>query len=513
MCALPAKDCSLEYHFEGQGSAGSVSCPSLLETDNDLQFLDDLGPKFKILSDICSPPKPKPKPSLTHNIVGAVKTTVNLVEPDVRPKVEQIVETEHTDVKKETVMSSTNISKSSVNTVSTAHQYMTLPTSKVTNITHYSATLPPQAHYSATLPNQAHYSATLPPQAHTVFIQPVYYNTSPVPQPMHYVVQPQLQNMVMMVEGAHGANFPGFYVVRGTQSPSSGLVISGPQGSPPGLVIQGIEGPKSPDSPVSPTFFLPSSPGVSTGSGPVKGWKMKGPNPDGKYKLVKNKSRPDDAGQFVQRCNPGKRGCSPSGVLDLAAQGSVYGIRPGHTVAKRGGAVAVNSHLGQTWVGQPGVMGLVPVTAFGIGVGKPGMGMAHVKPEVRQVGMWQPGMIQVGIRQVSTNQYQETTQLQQTADTSGILKAPGINSPEEDNTTAVVNTIISVETDKTQPSNEEVLKKKVLKDTAQNMHYNIIEEKHNVITYTSILYVTKHQRMKSLVGWSKLCNLTKWHGR
>ncbi|KAK1887323.1 Desmoglein-2 [Dissostichus eleginoides] len=77
MCALPAKDCSLEYHFEGQGSsAGSVGCCSLLETNNDLQFLDDLGPKFKTLSDICSPPKPTPKPSLTHKIVGAVQTTL-----------------------------------------------------------------------------------------------------------------------------------------------------------------------------------------------------------------------------------------------------------------------------------------------------------------------------------------------------------------------------------------------------------------------------------------------------
>ncbi|KAF3834514.1 hypothetical protein F7725_027072 [Dissostichus mawsoni] len=252
-----------------------------------------------------------------------------------------------------------------------------------------------------------------------------------------------------MVEGAHGANFPGFYVVRGTQSPFSGLVMSGPQGSPPGLVIQGIEGPKSPASQVSPIFFLPSSPGVSTGSGPVKGWTIKGPNPDVKYKLVKNKSRPDDAGEVDPGSSQGnlprgailvKEAAPPQGVLDLAAQGSVYGILPEHTVAKGGGAVAVNSNLGQTWVGQPGVMELVPVTAFGIDVGKPGMGMAHVKPEVRQVGMWQPGMTQVGIRQVSTNQYQETTQLQQTADTSGILKASGINSPKEDKTTAVVNT-------------------------------------------------------------------------
>ncbi|KAJ4922991.1 hypothetical protein JOQ06_021692 [Pogonophryne albipinna] len=423
MCALPAKDCSLEYHFEGQeSSAGSVGCCSLLETNNDLQFLDDLGPKFKTLSDICSPPKPTPKPSLTHKIVGAVQTTVNKVEPVVMPKVERSIETDHTDVKKETVMSSTNISKSSVNTVSTAHQSMTLPNSKVTNISHsntlphqahHSATLPHQAHHSATLPHQAHHSATLSHQARTVFIQPVYYATNPVLQPMHYVVQPQLQNTVMLAEGSHGANCQGLYVV------------SGPQGSPPGLVIQGIEGPKSPASPVSPTFFLPGSPGVSTGSGPAKGWKMIGQNPDGEYMLVKDKSRPDDAGEV----DP----CSSQGNLPR-------GANPG----KRG-------------VGQPGVMGLVPVTAFGIDVGKSGMGMAHVmtvKPEVRQVGMWQPGVTQVGIRQVSTNQYQETTQLQQTADTSGILKASGINSPKEDKTATVVNTIISAET---HPSNEEVL--------------------------------------------------------
>ncbi|KAF3855315.1 hypothetical protein F7725_023370 [Dissostichus mawsoni] len=281
----------------------------------------------------------------------------------------------------------------------------------------------------------------------------------------------------MLAEGSHGANFPGL------------CVVSGPQGSPPGLVIQGIEGPKSPASPVSPTFFLPGSPGVSTGSGPAKGWKMIGPNPDGKYMLVKDKSRPDDAGEVDPGSSQGnlprgailvKEAAPPQGVLDLAAQWSVYGILPGHTAAKREGAVAVNSHLGQTRVGQPGVMGLVPVTAFGIGVGKPGMGMAHVmtvKPEVRQVGMWPPGMTEVGIRQVSTNQFQETTQLQQTADTSGILKASGINSPKEDKTTTVVNTIISAET---HPSNEEVLIENQLKDPVQNMNYEMVEEKHDV---------------------------------
>uniref|UniRef100_A0A667Y0G7 Desmoglein 2 n=1 Tax=Myripristis murdjan TaxID=586833 RepID=A0A667Y0G7_9TELE len=49
------KDSLLVYDYEGQGScAGSVGCCSLLETDNDLQFLDDLGPKFKTLAEVCS---------------------------------------------------------------------------------------------------------------------------------------------------------------------------------------------------------------------------------------------------------------------------------------------------------------------------------------------------------------------------------------------------------------------------------------------------------------------------
>uniref|UniRef100_A0A8D0D910 Si:ch73-74h11.1 n=1 Tax=Sander lucioperca TaxID=283035 RepID=A0A8D0D910_SANLU len=192
MCAVPLNDGLLEYGFEGQGSsAGSVGCCSLLESDNDLHFLDDLGFKFKTLAEICSPPTPTPTPVLTHTMV----------------------------------MSSTNISKSSVRTVSTALPPMTLPPSKVTNIGHSS--------------NISH-SASLPRQTQTVILQqqPVYYTTSPVLQPMHYVVQPRLQNTVLLASGAPRANLPGMYVVSGSQSTSSGLLIRGPQGSPSGPVIQ-----------------------------------------------------------------------------------------------------------------------------------------------------------------------------------------------------------------------------------------------------------------------------------
>uniref|UniRef100_A0A8C5GHB2 Desmoglein-2-like n=1 Tax=Gouania willdenowi TaxID=441366 RepID=A0A8C5GHB2_GOUWI len=48
------KDAFFVYDFEGRGSlAGSVGCCSLLENDGDLNFLNDLGPKFKTLAEIC----------------------------------------------------------------------------------------------------------------------------------------------------------------------------------------------------------------------------------------------------------------------------------------------------------------------------------------------------------------------------------------------------------------------------------------------------------------------------
>ncbi|TDH08233.1 hypothetical protein EPR50_G00095520 [Perca flavescens] len=507
MCAVPLNDGLLEYGFEGQGSsAGSVGCCSLLEADDDLHFLDDLGFKFKTLAEICSPPTPTPTPVLTHAMAGAVKTTVNIVEPVVKPKMERSVETKHIDIKTEKVMSSTNISKSSIRTVSTALPPMTLPPSKVTNISHSS--------------NISH-SASLPRQTQTVILQqqPVYYTTSPVLQPMHYVVQPRLQNTVLLADGAPKVNLPGMYVVSGSQSTSSGFLIRGPQGSPSGPVIQGTQSPKrpvSPASPVSPSLLLPGGLGVPQVSVPAEGLKIVGPNPDGTYMLVKEKSSLGE----VEGVDPGspqgtlprgailvKEAVPPQGVLGPAAQGSVYGILPGHTVAIKGGVVAVNNNVGQTWVGQPGQVGLGPVPVFGVGVGQPRMGMGHVvtvKPEVRQAGIWPAGINPVGIRQVSVNQFQGIQPLKQTPDAGEILKACKIDSPKQDKITSVVNTIITAETAKThQPSKEEGIMKNLFNDDsdlAQDMHDDTVQEKQDVITYKSEHDTTLHEEEPSTEG-------------
>ncbi|TKS74173.1 Desmoglein-2 Cadherin family member 5 HDGC [Collichthys lucidus] len=464
-CVVPVKDCLLEYDFEGEGScAGSVGCCSLLESDNDLQFLNDLGPKFKTLAQICSPPTTTPKPSLGHKVTEAVKTTVDLVEPVVKPKTERSVETKHTNVMTKKVVSSTNIS-SSVGSVPS----MTLPHSKVTNISHSS--------------NVSH-SATLPRQAQTLVLQqqPVYYTTTPMVQPMHYVVQPQLQSTVLVADGTHGANVPSLYVVSGPQSPS-GLVINGTPGSPSGLVFPSIEGPKnlaSPTSPVTPTLLLPVSPGVSLPSVPVDGWKMI-LNPDGNYVIIEDKS----STHKVLKMDPGspqgtvprgailvKEAAPPQGVLGPAAHGSVYGILPGHALANKEGVVTVNRHLRQTWVGQPVQMGLGPVNVLEVGGGQSQMGMGHVVAVERQVS--QPGIWPAGIRQVSVNQFEGIPPLQKTADSSGI----------QEKTINVTNTIITSETSNTHlPSKEEVMKN-LFKDNAQNM-YDEDKQSQDVITYTS----------------------------
>uniref|UniRef100_A0A3Q4G8P9 Si:ch73-74h11.1 n=1 Tax=Neolamprologus brichardi TaxID=32507 RepID=A0A3Q4G8P9_NEOBR len=151
-CAVPVEDSHLEYDFEGQGSsAGSVGCCSLLEDDNDLDFLTELGPKFKTLAEICM-----------------------------------------------------------------------FPTVRSSHISHYDK---------------------LPSPVQTVLLQqePIYY-TSSVSQPIQYVVQPHLQNTLLLVDGSNGTNR---------------------------FFIQDIERSRNPAShsvPTSPIAFLPISPPMPLGS-------------------------------------------------------------------------------------------------------------------------------------------------------------------------------------------------------------------------------------------------------
>src|SRR4029434_2027959 len=62
------RDNLLVYEYEGRGSpANSVGCCSLLESEDDLQFLNDLGSKFATLAQICGYSKVT-SPRMDHQI-------------------------------------------------------------------------------------------------------------------------------------------------------------------------------------------------------------------------------------------------------------------------------------------------------------------------------------------------------------------------------------------------------------------------------------------------------------
>lgn len=104
-----AEDNLLSFGFEGQSSlAGSVGCCSILSTDNDLAFLDDLGPKFTTLADVCGgtmftvaapTPPPPPKPIMDHsesifmhsNIANSVNMAPKVAAPSTMHTEENVV--------------------------------------------------------------------------------------------------------------------------------------------------------------------------------------------------------------------------------------------------------------------------------------------------------------------------------------------------------------------------------------------------------------------------------------
>lgn len=280
---VPEKDGLLEFYFEGQdSSAGSVSCCSLLDSQDDLQFLNDLGMKFKTLAEICSPPE-KPLPStptppestplvatLTRHVAEPVSTSEH-ADKTIRPQLEPVVETTQVDGRTETLISSAIVSKLSVSNRSTSPPPRKFP-----------RTQPGTVNHSANI-SQA---AALLPQSQTVLLQqkPVYYTTSTLLQPVQYVVQPQIPNMVLLADEAPRANFPGLFVVHGSKNPPAHL-----QGSACGLVIQRTKHSKNlegPASPTRPTVVLPVSPGMAHTPGSVEGWKIVLPNPESKANFV-----------------------------------------------------------------------------------------------------------------------------------------------------------------------------------------------------------------------------------
>lgn len=283
--APPVEDGLLDFAFEGQSSsAGSLSRCSLLDAQEDLQFLNDLGMKFKTLAEICSPPNPSPPTAapavatLTRRVADAASTHEQ-VDPAVRPQGETAG----------ALISSSSTSRSSGSGVGTSPPWM-----KAVSMGQAAALLPP-------------------PQAVLLQQQPVCYPAGAVLQPVQYVVQPQLQNVVLLADEAPGASYPGLFVVQGSKNPPPPPPL---QGSASGILIQGSERSKtlrSPASPSSPAVVLPVSPGVAPTSVSLKGWKIVVPNPDGKPGFVSPQG--SRQGRIADRDPGSSRGALQRGAI------------------------------------------------------------------------------------------------------------------------------------------------------------------------------------------------------
>uniref|UniRef100_A0A672G470 Desmoglein-2-like n=1 Tax=Salarias fasciatus TaxID=181472 RepID=A0A672G470_SALFA len=187
------KDSFLVYDYEGRESlAGSVSSCSLLENDNDLSFLDDLGPKFKTLADIC------------QGTVVTETEDVTVSVPPIRPSTSTHIHT-HT----ETVRDRDRLGINTLNTSNVASGSSTFIQESFTK----------RAQGLTTVPN-------------TVLIQQpaMYYTAAPM-----YVVESQPQ--VMLVAG-------GAQQATGQVGLTQGLVqVGGLQGSQGVVLVDRQTGP------------------------------------------------------------------------------------------------------------------------------------------------------------------------------------------------------------------------------------------------------------------------------
>ena len=220
------KDSLLVYDYEGQDSpVGSIGCCSLLEADNDLQFLDNLGPKFKTLAEVCGGKEEttEVKPMLrtplntmttprTIDTTATLRSTISTQQqpqPQPQPKPQPLPPPQPQTI-----------------TQNTEHR-------AVRNTTHKSKTV---------LEGVNSVGGGMAGQGQTLLMQqpPVYYTTAPVMQPMHYIMQPQMQNTMYLANSPATTNMQGMMLVNGgAPGATQGLIMQGQSvGQGGGAVIQ-----------------------------------------------------------------------------------------------------------------------------------------------------------------------------------------------------------------------------------------------------------------------------------
>uniref|UniRef100_A0A3Q3AJ64 Desmoglein-2-like n=2 Tax=Kryptolebias marmoratus TaxID=37003 RepID=A0A3Q3AJ64_KRYMA len=194
------------FGYEGQdSSAGSIGCCSQLAFENDLCFLDDLGPSFKTLAEICGGTKVQtekkqvvpPLPNVFGTKIQTSETHLVAAQQMSQPaKLQSTKNTDHTVVSKTTEQS--QAMKSSMITVKKGMSSV---------------------------------KQEMGSQCQMLLVQqqqPAYYTTTSMLQPMHYAVQPPFQN-IQVVPEASAANLQNTFMVVGAEAGySHGVLVQSP---------------------------------------------------------------------------------------------------------------------------------------------------------------------------------------------------------------------------------------------------------------------------------------------
>ncbi|XP_034744736.1 desmoglein-2-like isoform X3 [Etheostoma cragini] len=212
-------DAQLVYDYEGKESlAGSVGCCSLLENDNDLGFLNDLGPKFKTLAEIC-----QGSTLVTESVDAKVSFSQPRPVSPVRPSTHTYVHT-HTEKIRDR-------DHANINTINTSN----VVSERITE----------RAQGSATIPT-VHVQDKSGISSQTLLIQQpaVYYAATPM-----YVVESKPQ-MVLVSGGTQQAMgqigqvglSQGLVQVGGLQSGQQLMQVGGLQGGQGLVQVGGLQG-------------------------------------------------------------------------------------------------------------------------------------------------------------------------------------------------------------------------------------------------------------------------------
>lgn len=208
------------YDYEGKESpAGSVGCCSLHENDDDLSFLNDLGPKFKTLAEICT---------------GSAIVTESVPPPRAVSPI-QIPPSTHTHVHTETVRDRDRVNVDHTASVAGSASSTFIQEERVSETIQVPPTLPKvQVQDKIMVPSQ------------TVLVQQpaMYYTTTPM-----YVMESNPQ-MVLVAGGAQQAVgqvgqvglSQGLVQVGGLQAPQGVVLVDRQVGGLTGRVSQVSQG-------------------------------------------------------------------------------------------------------------------------------------------------------------------------------------------------------------------------------------------------------------------------------